>query len=159
MILDDNVIKFLQETEPLFIHLAVSNSDGRPFSTRCFGVRTHKGLDYLSVYVLKSQKSKILTYLTTGSGALACLFTDGFSNESYQIKGLFIESKSATLEEDGNLLDSYRKGSLYLFPKFYSKFPLSPTICDCITYQVKEIFVQTPGPYAGNRYQQRGSHT
>jgi hypothetical protein len=38
----------------------------------------------------------------------------------------------------------------------YSKFPLSPALCDVFTYKVKEIFIQTPGPYAGNRYQKGG---
>lgn len=152
MILDQMVVNFLKRTEPLFIHLAVSNSEGQPTSVRGFGVKINDGMDCLSIYILKAQTEKVLSYISAGNGVIACLFTDGFSNESYQIKGQFIECKALNREEDLEIVTRYRKSSLKLFPKMYSKFPLSTTICDVITYKAEEIFVQTPGPYAGSMY-------
>lgn len=152
MKLDHTIVQFLTQTEPLFIHLAVVHADGHPISVRGFGVKTNDEMDCLSIYILKAQTKKLLSYLSSGNGMIACLFTDGFSNESYQIKGRFIDCKASTDEEDLEILTQYRKSSLKQFPKMYSKFPLSTSICDVLTYQVVEIFIQTPGPYAGSKY-------
>ncbi|MEH7352436.1 hypothetical protein V7150_02490 [Neobacillus drentensis] len=152
MIPDHTVVKFLKRTEPLFIHLAVSNVDRHPISVRGFGVKIDDRIDCLNIYILKAQTEKVLSYLSSGNGVVACLFTDGFSNESYQIIGRFINYK-ASIREDLEILTGYRKSSLKLFPKMYAKFPLSTAICDVISYKAEEIFVQTPGPYAGSKYQ------
>ena len=156
MILDETVIHFLTKTEPIYIHLAVSNFEGQSYSVRGFGVKWIKGTDHLSIYILKSQTEKVLSYIKNGNGMITCLFTDGFSNESYQLKGTIIGTRTASIEDDLEYLTRYRNGSLKLFPKMYSKFPLSPALCDVFTYKVKEIFIQTPGPYAGSRYQRGG---
>ncbi|WP_141430751.1 hypothetical protein [Bacillus sp. 03113] len=155
MILDDQVVEFLVKTEPLYIHLAVSDANKRPYSLRCFGVRTYEGSDQLSVYILKSQAEKLLSIVNNGKSIVACLFTDGFSNESYQIKGEFLDYRSSDDEKDYEILNNYRKGSLKIFPKLYMKYPLSKAHCDVITYQATDIFVHTPGPYAGKKYQRR----
>lgn len=151
MILDDSVVHFLRKTEPLYIHLAVANSERRSYSVRGFGVQTNEGKDQIKIFILKSQTKKVLSFIHSGTGKISCLFTDGFTNESYQIKGSFIESKLG-VEEDNELLSSYRNGSLKLFPKMYAKFPLSAALCNSISYCPEEVFVQTPGPYAGRRY-------
>ncbi len=156
MVLDDAVVQFITGTEPLYIHLAVANSMGKPFSIRGFGVKVLQDEDLLHIYILKAQASKVLTCLNSGNSMVACLFTDGFSNESYQVKGSFIDIK-ATVEEDRGLLTYYRNTSLKLFPKLHANFPLSPALCDVISLKAKEIFIQTPGPYAGNKYDRRGS--
>ncbi|MBS4211070.1 hypothetical protein [Neobacillus rhizophilus] len=152
MILDDSVVHFLRKTEPLYIHLAVANSEGRSYSVGGFGVQTNEGKDQLKIFILKSQAKKVLSFIHSGSGRISSLLTDGFTNESYQIKGSYIESKLCT-EEDNEFLSRYRKGSLKLFPKMYDKFPLSATICDSLSYYVEQVYVQTPGPYAGSRYE------
>ncbi|WP_223590339.1 hypothetical protein [Neobacillus bataviensis] len=154
MILDDIVVHFLTNTEPLYIHLAVSNSNGMPYSVRGFGVKTYRDKNKLGIYILKSQTEKLRSYLKSGNGAVACLFTDGFSNESYQIKGQFKELQNPTSDEDFDILSRYRNGSLKLFPKMYAKYPLSAALCDLVTYKIEEIFIQTPGPYAGSKYQE-----
>ncbi|MGG0275544.1 hypothetical protein [Bacillus rhizoplanae] len=152
MILDDAIVQFLTRTEPLFIHLAVSGAEHRPYSVRCFGVRTYEGIAHLSIYILKSQTEKVLSYIREGNSTITCLFTDGISNESYQIKGTFLQSKQSEDEKDLEILKCYREGSLKMFPKMYTKFPLSIANCDRITYRVTDIFVHTPGPYAGRKY-------
>ncbi|MGG3467030.1 hypothetical protein ABES02_05735 [Neobacillus pocheonensis] len=152
MILDDIVVHFLTYTEPLYIHLAVSNKVGVPFSLRGFGLKINKEKNQLCIYILKSQTERFLSYIKTGNNSITCLFTDGYSNESYQIKGNFIELKDSSEDEDLEILTSYRNGSLKLFPKMYAKFPLSPALCDIVTYKIDEVFIQTPGPYAGRTY-------
>lgn len=152
MILDQTVVDFLKRTKPLFIHLAVSNADKRSISVRGFGVKILNEKDCLGIYILKAQTEKLLSYLSSSNGVVACLFTDGFSNESYQIKGRFIACNT-TSDEDVQGLNEYRNSSLQVFPKMYSKFALSTTICDVISYKAEKIFVQTPGPYAGRKYQ------
>lgn len=156
MILDQSVLTFLTKTAPLYIHLAVANAEARPFSIRGFGVKVSESSDQLSIFILKAQAEKILNYLSKNK-SIAILFTDGFSNESYQIKGDFIELKAID-EKDNELLMQYRNGSLKLFPTMYSKFPLSSEICEVITCKVNEVFIQTPGPYAGKKYQKGGSY-
>ncbi|MGG1675390.1 hypothetical protein ACIFOT_06485 [Neobacillus sp. NRS-1170] len=159
MILDDIVVHFLTKAEPLFIHLAVSNSNGIPYSVRGFGVKTYNDKNQLGIYILKSQTEKVRSFINSGNGAIACLFTDGFSNESYQIKGKFKEFKNPTSDEDLDILSRYRNGSLKLFPKMYAKYPLSAALCNLVTYKVEEVFIQTPGPYAGSKYQEgEGNH-
>ncbi|MGJ7910064.1 hypothetical protein [Neobacillus sp. LXY-1] len=155
MILDQAVLTFLTKTEPLYIHLAVANSEVRPFSIRGFGVKVSESKDRLSVFILKAQAEKILNYLSNNR-SVATLFTDGFSNESYQIKGEFVELKQID-ESENEILHLYRNGSLKLFPPMYSKFPLSSEICEVVTFNVNEVFIQTPGPYAGKKYQKGGS--
>lgn len=156
MILDNKVIKFLTRAEPLFIHLAVSNAERHLFSVRGFGVKINDDRECLSIYILKAQTEKLLSYLSLGNGVIACLFTDGFSNESYQIKGKFIKCMAPTGKEDLEIVTRYREGSLKLFPKLYAKFPLSTNICDVISFKVEVVFVQTPGPYAGSKYHGEG---
>ena len=119
MILDSTVVNLLKKTEPLYIHLAVANAARHPISVRVFGVKIHDGTDCMSVYILKAQTKKVLSYLSSGNGMIACLFTDGFSNESYQIKGKFIECKASVGKEDLEIVTNYRNGSLKIFPKMY----------------------------------------
>lgn len=152
MLLDQKVIQFLTKTQPLYIHLAVSNSNFHPYSVRGFGVNVFEECDELSVYILKAQSEKILSFLATGNGVIASLFTDGFSNESYQIKGTFLQSRHASGKKDLDILANYRQSSLKLFPRMYAKFPLSPAICSVLTFKCEDIYIQTPGPYAGLNY-------
>ncbi len=156
MLLDNKVVQFLTKTEPLYIHAAFANSHFQPYSVRGFGVKIFESYDELGVYILKSQREKVLSFLTSGNGAIACLFTDGFSNESYQIKGKFLQMRQAT-DEDFENLSTYRTSSLKRFPKMFHKFPLAPEICDVITFKAEDIFIQTPGPYAGNAYPKGGT--
>lgn len=152
MKLDRTVVQFLSETEPLYIHLAVSNSIFRPYSVRGFGVNIDENRNEISIYILKAQSERILSLITSGKGLITCLFTDGFSNESYQIKGRFKHFRPACDELDLSFLNTYRQKSLRLFPKMYEKFPVSAAICDVITYKAEDIYIQTPGPYAGTQY-------
>lgn len=152
MVLDQKVFQFLTKTQPLYIHVAVSNSSLQPYSVRGFGVRVFEECDELSVYILKAQSEKILSFLATGNGVIASLFTDGFSNESYQIKGTFLQSRDASGHKDLEILTNYRQSSLKLFSKMYFKFPLSPAICSILTFKCEDIYIQTPGPYAGMNY-------
>jgi hypothetical protein len=157
MVLDVSVREFLTNNAPLYIHLAVANAKHRPYSVRCFGVNTKLDKENLiGVYLLTSQKEKVLSYLQDGGGRLACLFTDGITNESYQLKGTFVDCRPCEMEEDQTILNYYRKSSLNRFPKLYSKFPLSLSTCCLLTFQVTDIFVQTPGPYAGKKYAKGG---
>lgn len=158
MLVDQKVIQFLTDTKPLYIHVAVSNANFQPYSVRGFGVNVSERRDELTIYILKSQSEKVLSFLTSGNGVMAGLFTDGFSNESYQIKGRFLHSRPTTGEKDAEILTNYRQSSLKLFPKLYAKFPLSPAICDCLTFKCEDIYIQTPGPYAGMAYQKGGHH-
>lgn len=158
MILDDYIARFLSRTEPLIIHLAVSGEDNRPYSIRSFGIGAVEGsgsVDTLRIYVLKTQAYKLQSYISKGSGIIACLFTDGRTNESYQCKGVFLEY-GACGEEDVPHIRRHEEQGLRTYPRLYERFPLSPAVCDFVAYRIDDIFVQTPGPNAGMRYTGEG---
>lgn len=157
MIVDEFMYRFLSEREPLLIHLAVADAYLRPYSLRGFGVRVQKGSDVLRIYIIRTQASKLLASIEGGSKVITGLFTDGRTNESYQLKGTLLSCKPCSDEDgDGVDLQRYREGSLRVFPKLYDQFPLTTTVCSHVSYQVTDIYTQTPGTDAGRPYRNGG---
>lgn len=157
MIIDEYMFEFLSERSPLMIHIAVADGKQRPYSMRGFGTKVSKGSDDLRIYFLTSHTPRFLSAVNSGTGIITGLFTDGRTNESYQLKGSFVECSTCRDDaEEGLDLQRYREGSMRAFPKLFEQFPLSTAVCSYVSYQVTEIYIQTPGPNAGITYGQGG---
>ena len=87
------------------------------------------------------------------TGRVALTVTEPVSHETYQFKGAHIESRAST-EKDVAVQDIYiEKMIAYLKQTDAGDFDgmvLYPSTA--VAFSVQDVFVQTPGPGAGERY-------
>lgn len=146
------LLRFLTERDLMMIHLAVAGAGNRPYSIRGFGAWPREEGKVLLVYVLRSQLPYFLKAAGEGSGMVSGLFTDGRTNESYQMKGPLQTGGLCTAERDAGLLADYRQRSLRGFPKLMELYKLEPSGCGYILFRPETAYIQTPGPAAGEPY-------
>lgn len=153
MIVDDYIARFLATSEPLMIHAAATGKERRFYSVRGFGLNADAASGLARIYILRTQVSRLLACLSEGSGMMTVLATNGRNNESYQLKGPVVEHRPCVASEDDEALTRYRESSLRAFPKLYEQFPLTSAVCHSLVFRVTDIYVQTPAPGAGKRYE------
>jgi hypothetical protein len=140
---------------PSFVQLGTRDAGLRPAHTFAVGARVHPDRRTVTVFVPESRSARVLSDLAD-NGRVALTFSLA-SHEAYQLKGAFLSSRP-TNEEDVALQEAYRAG-LYasvrqVYPDEIAR-PLSlgfryrPGVA--ITVRVEEVYLQTPGPGAGER--------
>lgn len=145
--LPSQLIDFLNRTEPVFIHLAVSRNNDAPFSCRGYGYRLIPEEDFMCIYILKSQYSRIKKHSEL-QNQIAVLLTSGDNNESYQLKGPYREHRALT-EEDKHILKQQIKFASQYFPNITPVINVNESDCLAIIFSISSIYSQTPGPNAG----------
>lgn len=140
---------FWESRAPMFIHLAAARSGHIPFCCRGYGFLTDTEPDRIWIFILRSQWRKIDEYLAYNQ-ELAVLMTSGEDNESYQIKGRFLERRTMNMEEVSALEHMRAMASLYA-SGLESLYMVSPSDCLSIGIGIRSTYVQTPGPEAGAR--------
>jgi hypothetical protein len=150
----DRVIEVL--SGPSYVQIGTRDEKLRPAHTLAVGAMVHEDRRTVTVLVPTARAARILPHLeANGRVALGIALA---SHESYQLKGSFL----ATRPTDANDLarqEAYRMAWLadalkIGFPETIARpltlgFAYTPSIA--ITFRAEEIFLQTPGPGAGNR--------
>ena len=141
---------------PSYVQIGTRDENLRPAHTFAVGAMVHEDRRTVTVLVPTARAARILPHLeANGRVALGIALA---SHESYQLKGSFL----ATRPTDANDLarqEAYRMAWLadalkIGFPEAIARpltlgFAYTPSIA--ITFRAEEIFLQTPGPGAGNR--------
>jgi hypothetical protein len=141
---------------PSYVQIGTRDENLRPAHTFAVGAMVHEDRRTVTVLVPTARAARILPHLeANGRVALGIALA---SHESYQLKGSFL----ATRPTDANDLarqEAYRMAWLadalkIGFPETIARpltlgFAYTPSIA--ITFRAEEIFLQTPGPGAGNR--------
>lgn len=151
--ISDRVVELLHG--PAFMQVGTRNAELHPAHTWAIGAVAHADRETVTLFVPESRSTRILGDLQdNGRVALAIALA---SHEAYQLKGTYLSSRP-TGEEDIALQDAYRAKLLAAarqagYPEEIARpltlgFAYRPAVA--ITFRVEEIFLQTPGPGAGN---------
>ncbi|RKN82005.1 hypothetical protein [Paenibacillus ginsengarvi] len=148
----DSVHAFLARKHvPLYIHLAAATG-AYPFGCRGYSVRTEPDVS-VWITVLASQWLRLREHVKAGS-SVAALITSGADNESYQLKGRFIDCRSVGREE-AVLLEEQRNYAALHYPNLLPLIQVGVSDCVSIGLQADRVYAQTPGPAAGRLLQEK----
>ena len=149
----DRVVQLLHG--PAFMQVGTRDAQLRPAHTWAIGAVVPADRETVTFFVPKGRSARILGDLQdNGRVALGIAFV---SHEAYQLKGTYLSSRPAG-DEEVALQETYRTKLFAAarqagFPDDIARpltlgFAYRPGVA--ITFRVEEIFVQTPGPGAGN---------
>lgn len=150
----DRVVELLHG--PAFMQLGTRDGELRPAHTFVIGAVAHPDRQTVTVFVPEARSARPLSDVQeNGRVALGIALA---SHEAYQLKGTYLSSRP-TGDEDIARQETYR-ANLHAaarqagYPEEIARpltlgFAYRPGVA--ITFQVEEIFTQTPGPGAGNR--------
>jgi hypothetical protein len=150
----ERLVRFLEE------HANVGMAGTRdrnlvPYGHRVSGWRI--GADARTVTALISQKfTARLVESLQDNGELALTIEEYPSHETYQLKGRYLRHRALD-SEDLKVIERIRgrfaKSLRSLYPEapdhILSAFTLTPQLA--VEFEVREIYLQTPGPRAGER--------
>ncbi len=147
----ENLVEFLNG--PLVLSVGTRNEEMRPCLSRVFGVVTDAENDTITVFLPDVTGEPTLDNLNR-NGRAALTACEGISHETYQFKGRTIGSRPSN-EKETALQDDYKSKMISHYNKkgvpevFFGGFVYHPSTA--VTFQVEEIFIQTPGPGAGDK--------
>jgi len=153
-VIPDRVVELLHG--PAFIQVGTRDAQLRPAHAWAIGAVVHADRQTVTFFVHESRSARVLSDLQdNGRVALGVALA---SHEAYQLKGTYLTSRP-TRDEDIALQETYRTKWLAAarqagYPEEIARplilgFAYRPGVA--VTFQVKEIFLQTPGPGAGNK--------
>ncbi|MBI3799091.1 MAG: pyridoxamine 5'-phosphate oxidase family protein [Deltaproteobacteria bacterium] len=152
--ISEKLVEFIHG--PVFMALGTRDEKLRPTHTFIAGALVNSDRETITCFVLQSRAEKILGNLEN-NGRIT--MTVGHpSHESYQLKGRYVSSRPLEAK-DVAIQEIYRTKLLsvflqYGFPEQLAKplvlgFRYQPAVG--ITFRVEEVFLQTPGPGAGEK--------
>jgi|GEM_PF-2949057 len=145
---------FFTRPVPVFTHVAAGRPGNVPFSCRGYGFRLDDDHDRLFVSVMKSQISRFHEQIDP-AGRMAALFTSGVDNESYQVKGQFMQFRPVDALDVQAIERQIGLTAQYL-PQLLPIVQVSPMGCCVLEMTVDSIYEQTPGPHAGRPLPEEG---
>ncbi len=140
---------------PAFMHVGTRDANLRPAHAFPLGVVVGDDNETVTFFVNEWRAKRILSDLEN-NGRVA--FGAGLlSHEAYQLKGIYLSSRSATDDEIA-FQEAHRATLCGLllnwFPKEVAEGLFLALACRpsvAITFRVEEVFLQTPGPGAGTK--------
>lgn len=146
----EGIDRFLQL--PLFIHVGTRNSELNPNHLMGSGLM-RAGENQMKVLIDGPVADKALANLA-GNGAISVSAAFSATHEAYQFKGTYV-SHAPCSEEERALQEQLREQ----LNGYFENMGLPPGFCNvldftnsiAITFDVAEVFSQTPGPGAGNK--------
>ncbi len=149
----DRVVELLQG--PAFMQVGTRDAQLRPAHAMVTGAVAHDDRETVTFFVPEARSARTLSDLQdNGRVALAIALA---SHEAYQLKGTYVSSRP-TGDEDIALQETYRAKMLAAVRQAYPEEIARPLVLGfayrpgvAITFRVGEVFLQTPGPGAGNR--------
>ncbi len=151
--LDAALIEFL--TSGLVLGAATRDDRLVPDVVRPAGVRVEPGGQEITFLVAASSAGQMLKNVE-GNRRVALVFSDPQDNRSVQLKGAVVETRPAG-EDERPLMDQYRaRFARMLEPlgvprSFVMRTQLWPAVA--VRFRVEQMFLQTPGPAAGELFQ------
>lgn len=138
---------------PVIIELGTRDNKLNPAFNRSVGAMVSEDRETMTVFIYEPFADVMLKNLNE-NGRVALIAGVFPSHETYQFKGAFVASRK-TENKDFEMQENYRNKILdhYMplgFPEnFFRNLPYKPGIA--VTFHVEDIFVQTPGPGAGEK--------
>ena len=150
----DRVVELLHG--PAFMQVGTRDAELRPAHAWAIGALAHADRETVTFFVPESRSARVLSNLQyNGRVAMGIALA---SHEAYQLKGTYLSSRP-TGAEDVALQEAYRAKWFAAarqagYPDEIARpltlgFAYRPGVA--ITFRVEEIFLQTPGPGAGNK--------
>jgi hypothetical protein len=156
-VIPERVVEFLRG--PSVMQVATRDGEFWPDHAYVGGAVPHEDRQTVTFFVYEKRAKQILRNVEN-NGRIALTLGQA-SHEAYQLKGTYLSSRPAT-EEDYALVEAYRN-ALYaslsqLWPEEMAKklvlgMAYRPAVA--ITFRVEDIYLQTPGPGAGERLGER----
>ena len=149
----DRVVELLHG--PAFMQVGTRDAQLRPAHAFAVGAVVHGDRETITFFVPEARSARTLSDLRdNGRVALGIGLA---SHEAYQLKGRYVSSRP-TGGEDIALQETYRAKMLAAVRQVYPEEIARPLVLGvayrpgvAITFRVEEVFLQTPGPGAGNR--------
>jgi hypothetical protein len=124
---------------------------GRPDCARCFGATAYEHGGALRVLLQKPWADAVVSNLADGAGWIAFSFTNPATYESFQAKGKVLRVEPAT-DDDRELAARHQRQfaqnvisvGVHESARRYAHVPVV-----AITFEVEQLYCQTPGPGAG----------
>ena len=148
------VLRFLEQ----YANLAFAGTRSRelvPYGHRVSGWVVGDGGQTLVALIPESSTSHLLESLQD-NGELALTVEEFPSHETYQFKGRYLRHRQVRPEDVAvveRIRERFVKGVRHVFtdapPQVFNAYIQLPAVA--VEFEVQEIFVQTPGPGAGER--------
>jgi hypothetical protein len=140
---------------PAFMHVGTRDADLQPAHAFPLGALVADDRETVTFFVTERRAKRILSDLED-NGRVA--FAVGLlSHEAYQLKGAYLSSRPANADEIA--FQELHRVKLseelsHWFPKEFAeslflRLAVQPSVA--ITFRVEEVFLQTPGPGAGEK--------
>ena len=149
----DRVVEVLRG--PAFMHVGTRDADLRPSHAFPLGALVGDDLETVTFFVTEWRAKRVLSDLeNNGRVAFAAAL---ISHEAYQLKGVYLSSRPATGDEVA-FQEAHRAKLCAVLSQWFPKevaeglflgLACRPSVA--ITFRVEEVFLQTPGPGAGNK--------
>jgi Pyridoxamine 5'-phosphate oxidase len=149
----DRVVELLRE--PAFMHVGTRDAEFRPTHAFPLGALVGDDRETVTFFITEGRSKRILSDLeNNGRVAFAASL---LSHEAYQLKGVFFSWRPASAD-DIAFQEAHRAklcaALCHWFPEEMAKAFILGLACRpsvAITFRVEEVFLQTPGPGAGNK--------
>jgi hypothetical protein len=147
----ERLVEFLHG--PVIIDVGTRNEKLHPTFNRVVGLKVNPDREALTFFVYEPHADQLVRNLHD-NGRIALLAGILPSHETYQLKGVFV-SLRPTDERDIAIQEIYRDKAVSHYKlvgvpeALFRSMPYKPGLA--ITFRVEELFVQTPGPGAGQK--------
>ena len=147
----EKLVEFMHGPRLMFV--GSRNDKLRPTASWAFGALADGGAGTVTVFIPEVEGAATFENIEN-NGRVALTVADAPSHETYQFKGQLIETRPCT-DADHTVQEIYMsKMVAYHEPLGYGEeilrgFTLKPA--KAVSFQVEDIFVQTPGPGAGEK--------
>lgn len=153
MKIDPDMAAFLQEGLPT--HIATRNADLEPSGARATAVKVDADREHVTVFVPSVVVAPLLDDVKN-NGQVAVVIARPADERSCQVKGTFVDSWSATADEEAFAIEQWRRSLASLEVIGYpgagtERWTMWP--CVAVRFRADSLFTQTPGPNAGARLQ------
>jgi predicted pyridoxine 5'-phosphate oxidase superfamily flavin-nucleotide-binding protein len=151
MKLSEKMVDFIHGPQMMFV--GSRDEALMPHANRVYGAIVGADRENITFYVLEKEFEKLKRNLESNNYTSLSI-ADSFSHETYQFKGTYLSSRKSNAQDEA-ILDIYADKlagvvkALGVPEELLKLFVYKPSVA--ITFQVKEIFDQTPGPGAGKK--------
>jgi len=148
----EKLVEFLQG--PVVMNVGTRDEKLHPFLNWVIGVKVNADRETITFFVHEPQSERMLRNLKD-NGRVALVAAEVPSHETYQFKGAYVSSRKSD-DHDLALQEIYREKLIAHFKplgeiweEYWGGIAYTPSVA--MTFRVEQIFVQTPGPGAGNK--------
>lgn len=148
----EKLIEFLHG--PVVLNVGTRDEKLHPFLNWVVGLRVNTDQETITFFVHEPQSERMLGNLKD-NGRIALTAVAMPSHETYQFKGAYVSSRKSDNQDlaiqeiyRDKLISHFTQMSAY-WDEYIRTIAYTPSVA--VTFRVEDIFVQTPGPEAGNK--------